>query len=331
MRPCLGTLLALVMLVLPQQRSEAWNANGHMTIGKLAWDQMDANQRQAAYKLLLQHPHAKEFFEGHPRPKDVSQAEWYFLVAGTWPDWLRGYTRSKRPEDMAIAAHHKGPRHYINLPLVLPADKALFKDKNLDPPEENIVTALEEYRGHLLDPKTSASDKAVALCWLLHLAGDIHQPLHCVGFFSAEYPTGDLGGNLRWIKDGQGPINLHAYWDNLLGQGRLYADIKSNCELLTRAEYQREKFGTELARTKFMQWAEEGSVLAWKHVYLNGELPGLMIPSDGSSREKKQAAPALPEGYGKNSELVARRQAAQAGHRLADQMNAVFPRKAVKD
>jgi hypothetical protein len=319
-------MLAFVCAFAPWQRAEAWNANGHMTIGRLAWDQMDARQREAAYKLLLEHPHSKEFFDAHPRPKEVSQAEWYFIIAGTWPDWLRGYTRSKRPEDMAIAAHHKGPRHYINLPLIRTADMGLFKDKNLDPPSENIVTALEEYRADMLDPKATLAHKSVALCWLLHLAGDIHQPLHCVAFFSAEYPTGDLGGNLRWIKDGQDPINLHAYWDNLLGNERSYADIRGNCDLLTRPEYQREKYAKELGRTKCMQWAEEGKDLAWKHVYLGGELPGLMIPTDQQSKEKKQAAPPLPEGYRQASEQVARRQAALAGYRLADLMATVFPR-----
>jgi hypothetical protein len=327
MRFCLGSMLALGCALWPVQRSEAWNANGHMTIGSLAWEQMDSHQRQAAYKLLLEHPHAKVFFGSHERPKNVSEAEWYFLIAGTWPDWLRGYTRSKRPEDMAIAAHHKGPRHYINLPLIRSADRALFKDKNLDPPEENIVTALDEYRAQLLDPKTSPAHKAVALCWLLHLAGDIHQPLHCVAFFSAEYPTGDLGGNLRWVMDGKTPINLHAYWDNLLGRDKTHADIKRNCDLLTRAEYDRDKFAKELTRTKFMQWAEEGSALAWKHVYLEGDLPGLMIPIEEQKQEMKKAAPALPEGYATASEQVARRQAALAGHRLADLIHAVLPRK----
>jgi S1/P1 Nuclease len=327
MRFCLGSMLALLCAVVPCQRAEAWNANGHMTIGRLAWDQMDAHQREAAYKLLLEHPHPKEFFQSHPCPKEVSEAEWYFIIAGIWPDWLRGYTRSKRPEDMAIAAHHKGPRHYINLPLVRTADMALFKDKKLDPPDENIVTALDEYRADLLDPKATPAHKAVALCWILHLAGDIHQPLHCVAFFSAEYPTGDLGGNLRWVKDSKGPINLHAYWDNLLGNDSSYADIKNNCDLLTRREYQRDKYAPELAHTKFMEWAREGKDLAWKHVYLGGDLPGLMIPTDQQSKEKKQAAPALPEGYHEASQQVARRQAALAGHRLADLMAAVFPRK----
>jgi hypothetical protein len=324
MRFCLVSTIALAGILVPLQRSQAWNGHGHMAVDKLAWDQMDAKQREAAHKLLLEHPHFKQFFDGHPCPKEVSEAEWHFLVAGTWPDWLRGYTRSKRPEDMAIAAHHKGPRHYVNLPLIRTADMALFKDKKLGPPNENIVTALDEYRAQMLDAKTTAAEKAVALCWILHLVGDIHQPLHCVAFFSKEYPTGDLGGNLRWVKDERGPINLHAWWDNLLGRESTYAEVKTTAELLSRKDYERDKYAKELARSKFMEWAEEGAALAWKHVYLEGDLPGLMIPTEAQAQEMKQMAPALPEGYGRASEQVARRQAALAGHRLAEQMGAVL-------
>jgi S1/P1 Nuclease len=37
--------------------------------------------------------------------------------------------------------------------------------------------------------------KAIALAWLFHLVGDIHQPLHTAQLFTFEYPKGDRGGN----------------------------------------------------------------------------------------------------------------------------------------
>jgi hypothetical protein len=163
------------------------------------------------------------------------------------------------------------------------------------------------------------------MCWLLHLVGDIHQPLHCVAFFSAEYPTGDQGGNLRLVKDGETPINLHAYWDNLLGSDTSYGGVKSNAEILSRAEYGRDRYAKELGRTKYMEWAEEGSALAWEHVYLAGDLPGL-VP-DRQSPEKKKDAPALPRGYAESAQRMARRQAALAGFRLADEVRAVLTAK----
>jgi hypothetical protein len=322
-----GILTGLTGFPLP--RADAWNGTGHKTVAKLAWDRLDARQRKAVYALLEQHPHVKEFFAKQPRPNNVAEPEWYFLLASTWADWLRGFTRSERPEDKAIAAYHKGPRHYINLPIVNPADADAFKNKKLDPPPENIVTALPEYIAQLRDPNGAAADKAVALCWLLHLIGDIHQPLHCVAFFSVkEYPEGDLGGNLRWVKNGKEPTNLHAYWDDLPGRSSGYEQVKSNVEILTRADYARDKYALELARVEFMQWAEEGAALARKHAYRNGELSGLMIPLGEATAAKKQTAPALPDDYGANALSVGRRQLALAGHRLSDQLDALFPKKA---
>ena len=39
------------------------------------------------------------------------------------------------------------------------------------------------------------ADRADALCWVCHLVGDIHQPLHCVSLFNATFTSGDRGGN----------------------------------------------------------------------------------------------------------------------------------------
>jgi hypothetical protein len=317
--------VAALVAAVPQ-RADAWNATGHKTVAKLAWDRLDASQRDATYELLLAHPHVKEFFRANPA-KDVSEAEAFFLLASIWSDWLRGYANSKRPEDQAIGKYHKGPRHYINWPLVLPADADLFKDRKLDPPEENIITALADYMNQLQNPKLPAAERAVALCWLLHLVGDIHQPLHNVAFFSKGYPNGDLGGNLRWVKEGQQPIRLHAYWDDLLGRNDKYSEIKSHAEVLTRAEFERDKFAERLKSKEFMAWSKEGAELAWKYAYRKGELPGLMIPSGKESEAKKQAAPALPDGYAEEARALAKVQIALAGHRLGDQLDIVFPRK----
>ena len=52
--------------------------------------------------------------------------------------------------------------------------------------------------------------------YLLHLVGDIHQPLHNTNFFNATYKTGDLGGNLIKVTTPQGKaMNLHAYFDSI--------------------------------------------------------------------------------------------------------------------
>src|SRR5262245_29429117 len=50
--------------------------------------------------------------------------------------------------------------------------------------------------------------------WILHLIGDVHQPLHVVQRFTKD--NGDRGGNLVRLV---GNSNLHSYWDSRLGSG----------------------------------------------------------------------------------------------------------------
>jgi hypothetical protein len=56
------------------------------------------------------------------------------------------------------------------------------------------------------------------LVWLLHLVGDAHQPLHAVGRFTKQIPSGDAGGNAELVIPATGEtIAFHAYWDRMFG------------------------------------------------------------------------------------------------------------------
>ena len=58
--------------------------------------------------------------------------------------------------------------------------------------------------------ETTDMDKAILLCWLFHLVGDIHQPLHCSAMFTPRlFSEGDRGGNSIKV----GKYNLHSTWD----------------------------------------------------------------------------------------------------------------------
>jgi hypothetical protein len=64
--------------------------------------------------------------------------------------------------------------------------------------------------------------KSYDLVWLLHLVGDVHQPLHCATRVSATAPQGDDGGNKALVVcDGcQTAQRLHALWDDLPGTAK---------------------------------------------------------------------------------------------------------------
>lgn len=50
--------------------------------------------------------------------------------------------------------------------------------------------------------------------YLIHLIGDLHQPLHCTTYVSGQFPMGDEGGNLIHIMFEGKPDVLHYFWDD---------------------------------------------------------------------------------------------------------------------
>ena len=88
----------------------------------------------------------------------------------------------------------------------------------------NVVTQIDWAAAQLRsnDPAT----KPIALCWLLHLIGDIHQPNHAITLYSEAFPQGDRGGNLSLIRIENGEsVKMHLYWDGLMGQFASWPDI----------------------------------------------------------------------------------------------------------
>src|SRR6476646_7827615 len=70
--------------------ASAWNAVGHMTVTKIALDELDAKHQLALYNLLKQHPHFKDHLSAS-RPADIdNEVQWVLLRASVWPDWVRG-------------------------------------------------------------------------------------------------------------------------------------------------------------------------------------------------------------------------------------------------
>lgn len=61
-----------------------------------------------------------------------------------------------------------------------------------------------------------AEAKSMVLRFLIHFAGDIHQPLHCVVRVNEQDPKGDMGGNTLKMKYRYGVKNFHALWDSAM-------------------------------------------------------------------------------------------------------------------
>ncbi len=136
--------------------------------------------------------------------------------------------------------------------------------------------------------ETSDIDKSIALCWLLHLVGDLHQPLHGTSMIASkdtydpqfDPPHGDLGGNrlvVRKTADDKTAVSLHFYWDALLfHDATSFAEIEGAVTGFM-SDLKREQL-TELKATEFLSWAEESLELAKTVVYKgdNGVPQGLI-------------------------------------------------------
>jgi hypothetical protein len=161
--------------------------------------------------------------------------------------------------------------------------------------------------------------RAIALAWLFHLVGDIHQPLHTAQLFTVDYPKGDRGGNeicVQVTQAGQ-PMDLHRFWDGVITSSSNLTRLRNEATALrNRQEFHRSQL-TELANTDFESWAKEGFEIATKIAYRNG---GRIGTPRGANKDCSTvgAAPVLPLGYVVSASRIADRRMILAGYRLAD-------------
>jgi hypothetical protein len=306
-------LLAVALLVALPGPAPAWNAKGHMVSARLAWRQLSEGQRVRVSAILKRHPHYTAYLAAQ-RPDGFTEDEWAFLRAATWADWVReGPGRE----------YSRPTWHYINYPIVPPG--STVDPARHEPPanQENVVRQL----GVCVDKIRTGSEeeKAVYLTWLFHLVGDIHQPLHCTAVFSERFPDGDRGGNLALIRIRSSPVNLHSFWDGLLGTGLTAGAISADVlEIEAVMKAKAADIQKELdAHQSFESWAREGHELAKRVVYLNGDLK--VAVSGGREGAGTEDVPQAPDDYAPNCGKVARVQVGKAGWRLADQLKKLFP------
>lgn len=325
--------LALISLLAWPAVAKAWNVAGHMVIAAIGYTQLGPQQRQSLVKLLRAHPRFEQDFAS-AMPKELSdeqQSRWIFLRAATWPDLARSFMG----EDLVTYNHPTW--HYIDLPIYLNKEAV---ERIHPPPMEftvpmgaaarqsmNVVQALESAAADWTDVKLPPPQRAVALCWILHLAADIHQPLLGATLYSAQrfriVPIGDKGGNDIPIRDVPGVIattstgrkpNLHALWDAMLGAEEDDDAAFRTADRIILACPQR---GVQelVKQSDVASWAQESCEIAAVSVY---------TPSIRGVVEASEAHPHAPlnpieidDAYLSTGRRIAQERAALAGYRLA--------------
>jgi S1/P1 Nuclease len=176
----------LFFMVLLATKLFAWGDIGHEVVAKIAWAQMNTATQEKVTKLLqLTAP----FYEENKS----------FITASRWADLIKP----------GMPAYNNW--HYINQAYILPPlTRAPDSDK------VNIVYGLCQATKTLRTSRREF-DKAWMLPMLIHLVGDVHQPLHGATQYTENKPEGDQGGNLFFVLVKGRTVNLHLYWDLGLG------------------------------------------------------------------------------------------------------------------
>jgi hypothetical protein len=326
MRKLLSVCFALLCLTSVTSRCFAWIETGHKIVAMVAWEDLTPKTKAAVTELLKQHPrYEKDLLMDAPEGASADQlAQHAFAVAATWPDIIRN-----RSHPMNTLFHHPA-WHYIDIPF---EDGAKANDEPSSAPgPHNVVEALTHCTSELKESATTPDKKAVDVCWIEHLVGDIHQPLHAASRYSSQFPKGDAGGNNEIVlRDPPYPdsaAKLHLIWDSLPGDFQSeFVDRYIAAGLRADPQFSRQDFKSQLSDKDFMDWAKESHEMAVNDAYLHGKLEVAISQRGGGGRSTTQPIPGLPPGYKEKAEKDAMHQVALAGYRLADLLNSIFDPK----
>jgi hypothetical protein len=291
-----AAILGIAGLIAFQSNLPAWDGAGHMAIAAEAFRQLTPELQAQAVEVLKAHPDYQQWVNAyHPNPT-VNLAAYVFMRSSTWPDEIRG---SGSPYD-----HPEW--HFIDYPLRPP----LFPFEPDPRPTNNVLFGVDQCEKTLSDTNADPVLRAVYLSFLIHLIGDMHQPLHCENFFGADFPNGDRGGNDFYVKPEQRGVRLHGIWDGLLGTIENPA-IQWQYSIKIETDYPRTSLPELRRDITPKSWSLESRKLAIKYGYLNGHLKGT---TDFATAHR------LPADYLSNAQAIAERRGALAGYRLADEL-----------
>jgi hypothetical protein len=219
--------------------------------------------------------------------------------AAVWPDCVRGLDNNR----FAFSA----PWHYQNISVCEPFDIAA-KCWNGD-----CVTAqIPRQQAILADRTRPPHERLQALAFLVHLVGDMHQPLH-LGDKS------DLGGNRVPAAYGfkrSDRMNLHGIWDGELAERALTEPPAITPAGITPAQRREWTAGPADTGAKVAIWAREAWALSRTIVYpeLRDYPDTCPIPAEARPRDMRGTVTAA---YIAAATPALRDQVAKAGTRIA--------------
>jgi hypothetical protein len=267
-------LLLAAAAVLAPTPAFAWGKTGHRVVAAIADTQLSG----------LARAHIRELLGGGESLDE----------AANWPDEMRSAPG-------AFWQKSATPWHYVTL------DGITYDHA---PPEGDALEALDRFTKTLKDPSASLADKQLALRFIVHLVGDLHQPLH-VG------KCCDKGGTDVKVTFFGKPTNLHAVWDSALVDD----EQLSFTELAAKLErHIRDQDTVAWCDINPRDWVSESAQYRDTLYPTTADKP--RAPADKTSKEPPM--PDLSYSYVYRFTPLMEHRLSQAGVRLAAYLNAIY-------
>lgn len=248
-----AALLSSALFTTP---AYAWDHAGHQAVAYIAEQQITPEAKEKISALLA--------LEGDKNLASIAN----------WADAQR-----------KLHPGEGGPSHSVRLPL----DRPDFTP-DACPSKFCATAAIERYEKILQDKSKSPADRLVALKYVVHLVGDVHQPLHATARTGAGQPV---------VFNGE-PTTLHKVWDSA------FAPKGVTGKSLARAAM--DQAGPQRGGGTPEQWAMESRDIALRRIFSDFPRPikaGVQLPAD----------------YGERQWPIAAQRLVQAGTRLAEELN----------
>ena len=267
-------VLALSLLTVASPAA-AWWEYGHYSVGRVAMLEVKPSTRAAVRRLIAQ----ARLLETPTCPlRNIEEASY-------WPDCI------KKLGDRFSYAYSW---HYQNVDICKPFDvKSACRDGHC------VSAQIERNQKLLADAEVPTRERLMALAFLVHFVGDLHQPLHAG-------EKGDRGGNDFKVNYGLIPSNLHAIWDGYLADRGISAappDARGILAEVSQADQSAMRGGT------VADWSQESWEVSREFGY------GVLLADPcGPPLAQK---PTMDEATVRRLTPIVRRQIARGGLRLA--------------
>ncbi len=290
--PVVTGMASVVLLFLGSSPAFAWGDEGHHVVALIADHYLEPSVHAKVQSLLA-----------GDRSRLTATTD--IAAEATWADKYRDSDR----DTTKLRYYQTRNWHFVDLELDAPdLNTACFGQPpqstrvvaSKGPAADCVVDKIDEFAAELSNRATPKKERLLALQFVLHLVGDIHQPLHAAD-------NHDEGGNRKTVIAPDIPAaTLHGDWDTTF-VSRLGSDDRQIAQKLIEGITAGQR--TAWSAGTAADWAHESFLLAKTHAYGN-------LPEPAATGEYKLSA-----AYVADATRITAEQLSKAGVRLAYVLN----------